>query len=160
MNRLYSPWRYPYVASHKSGRSCIFCKALSLSSDEEGLMLYRGKQSFIILNAFPYNNGHLMIAPYAHISSFEESDPELTTEIIQLMQKCIKILSLVYKPDGFNIGLNLGKVAGAGITNHYHWHIVPRWNGDTSFMTVVSDTRVIPEDPKSTYKKLKSHFQD
>ena len=148
------------MASDKSGEGCIFCKALSLSSDEEGLILYRGKQSFVILNAFPYNNGHLMIAPYSHTSSFEESHIALTTELMQLMQKCIKVLSQVYEPDGFNIGLNIGEVAGAGVIDHYHWHVVPRWNGDTSFMTVVSETRVIPEDLQSTYKKLKPHFQN
>lgn len=148
------------MASDKLGEGCIFCKALSLNSDEEGLILYRGKQSFVMLNAYPYNNGHLMIAPYSHTSSFEESDTALITELMQLMQKCIKVLSMVYEPDGFNIGLNIGEVAGAGVIDHYHWHVVPRWNGDTSFMTVVSETRVIPEDLQSIYKKLKPHFQN
>jgi ATP adenylyltransferase len=137
---------------------CIFCDALKIENPEESLILYRGIHNFIILNRYPYNNGHLMIAPYYHLSNPAEAAPEVATEMMLLSQKSLHALKEVYHPDGFNLGMNIGRSAGAGIDSHYHMHVVPRWSGDTNFMTSLAETRVIPEDFPSTLQKLKPYF--
>ena len=155
MKLLWAPWRIEYI-KHEKPDGCIFCKAISENKDSENLILWRGKLAFVIMNKFPYNNGHLMVAPYRHIGRFEELTVEELTEIGVLIQKSIKVLRKVMSPDGFNIGINMGKVAGAGVEDHIHVHIVPRWNGDTNFMPVITDTRVIPQSLQDTYKELKN----
>jgi len=154
---LWAPWRYRYIAGEKE-EECIFCRAVTSKEDEKYFLLYRGKENFVILNFFPYNNGHIMIAPNAHIDSIEKSSSGQLVEMMELAMKCCEVMNQVYTPDGFNIGFNLGQVAGAGIVAHFHMHIVPRWQGDTNFMTILADTRVIPESPEETFKKLIPYF--
>lgn len=151
---LWSPWRMKYISKSREKADCIFCKASAETDDEKNYVIHRGKFSFAMLNAFPYTTGHLMIAPYEHSALLEKAKPEALLEIMQIAQKCIYALREIYKPDGFNIGFNLGRTAGAGIEDHYHLHIVPRWDGDTNFMTAIGNTRVMPEELKHTYKKL------
>lgn len=158
MKTLWAPWRIEYILSEKPDY-CIFCNAVEQKDDAKTLVLYRGKHSFVIMNAFPYNNGHLMVTPYKHLSCPTKLDKETALEIHLLIQKSIGILQSVLSAEGFNIGMNLGKVAGAGIEDHVHTHIVPRWNGDTNFMPVVGETKVFPEYLKATYDKLLPGFQ-
>jgi ATP adenylyltransferase len=136
---------------------CVFCVAQQ-RDDEEALILYRGRENFVIMNLFPYTTGHLMIAPNAHLAALAEAPKSATDEMMDLAKGCQRILQELYRPHGFNLGINLGKAAGAGIADHFHLHIVPRWTGDTNFMTVVGETRVQPEDLPTTYRKLKGRF--
>lgn len=145
-------------AAKESG--CIFCDALDIKDPNESLILYRAIHNFIILNRYPYNNGHLMIAPYYHVANPADAQPEVAAEMMLLSQKALHALQDVYHPDGFNMGMNIGRSAGAGIESHYHMHVVPRWSGDTNFMTSLAETRVIPEDFPTTLSKLKPYFSD
>ncbi len=154
MKRLFCPWRIKYITSEKV-KDCIFCKKPWEDRDEENLILLRGKFNFLILNLYPYNNGHLMIVPYEHTNDITKLDTEVLIEMMKLLQLSVKALKETMNPHGFNIGFNIGEVAGAGIAEHLHMHVVPRWNGDTNFMFVLGETKVIPEDLQSTYKKLK-----
>ncbi len=158
MKILWSPWRIKYVEGFKKGYECIFCLKPSIKKDKESFILKRGKYSFVIMNIFPYNPGHLMVAPYRHIGDFEKLNKEEIEEIMEFLKKSIEILKKVYSPDGFNIGLNIGKISGAGFDEHIHFHIVPRWAGDTNFMPVIGNTKVISEEIKRTYKKLKKYY--
>ncbi|MFI5386829.1 MAG: HIT family protein [Fimbriimonadales bacterium] len=156
--RLWAPWRFSYVEKPSTGSTtaeCIFVDLPSQSNDRENLLLYRGKTAFVMLNAFPYTNGHVMVAPYKHIADIGDLDDEELLEINQLVAKAVAWITAAYRPDGFNIGINLGRAAGAGIPTHIHWHIVPRWNGDTNFMTAIGDVRVLPQDLASSYDRLK-----
>ena len=137
---------------------CVFCNAIQNPSDADSLVVHRAQHNFILLNRYPYNNGHIMIAPYQHVSTPLDVDQIVLQEMMQLFQQSMRALRAVYQPDGFNTGMNLGKCAGAGVEEHYHLHVVPRWNGDTSFMSTLAETRVIPEDFQSTLAKLKAHF--
>lgn len=143
-------------ATKKSG--CVFCLAIENVEHPESLIVHRATHNFVLLNRFPYNNGHLMIAPYRHVSSPVDVGPEILEEMMRLFQRAIQALRTTYNPEGFNMGMNLGKCAGAGVEEHYHLHIVPRWNGDTSFMSTLAETRVIPEDFNVTLSKLKPLF--
>ncbi len=138
---------------------CIFCDALSLGDDIRARILFRGARNFVILNIFPYNNGHLMIVPFEHLASPVDSDGEQTAEMMDLLKTCQRALISSYHPDGFNIGMNLGRFAGAGVLDHYHLHVVPRWNGDTNYISVLSETRVLAEDLDQTYRRLQPLFQ-
>ncbi len=158
MDQLWAPWRLEYIISNKV-EGCIFCEFPKENEDEENLILYRGNHCFVIMNAFPYSNGHLMVAPYKHTGDVTELNSDESLEMMQLMQKCCNALKEIARPDGFNIGINMGTPAGAGIADHIHLHIVPRWNGDTNFMPVLADTKIIPESLKATYKKLKPCFE-
>ncbi|WP_022671024.1 HIT family protein [Hippea alviniae] len=155
MDKLWAPWRIGYILSDKKEDGCVFCNAFNSKNDEEKLVLFRSKHSFIIMNLYPYNAGHLMVVPNRHISNPIELTEEEQLDMFKLTNKCIEILKKVMNPDGFNLGMNLGRSAGAGIDDHIHIHIVPRWNGDTNFMPILSDTKVISESLKETYKKLK-----
>lgn len=157
MEQLWAPWRLEYIVGSKT-EGCIFCVFPNQDDDEKNRILYRGRHAFVIMNAFPYSNGHLLIPPYRHISDLTELTDEESLEIMQLTQMSCKALSAMCKPDAFNIGMNLGTAAGAGIADHLHLHIVPRWNGDTNFMPVFADIKVIPEALETTYKKLKIEF--
>lgn len=157
MKQLWSPWRMEYIRSDKSGE-CIFCEKPTETNDEGNLILYRGKSCFVIMNRYPYTNGHLMVAPYAHTDTPLNLPPETLTELMVLTNVCLKALSETAHPDGFNIGMNLGASAGAGIKDHIHMHIVPRWTGDTNFMPVLCDTRVVCEALADTYQQLKPLF--
>lgn len=153
MKRIWAPWRVEYIRSEKP-KECILCQKPGEDRDGENYILFRGELNFVILNLYPYNPGHLMVATYRHLSDLELLTDEELLEHSNLVRKCTRTLTEEYKPEGFNIGMNLGKVAGAGIDDHIHTHIVPRWNGDTNFMTVVSDTRVIPHALAATYAEL------
>jgi ATP adenylyltransferase len=160
MERLYSPWRSQYIEGLGKSEGCFLCNALKENDDEKNLILYRGKNTFVIMNLFPYNAGHLMVCPNDHIGDFTKIDEETMCEISLLTQKMVKLLKKVLNPDGFNIGYNIGKPAGAGLETHIHNHIVPRWNGDTNFMPVLGEVRVISQDLKEIYYKLKEGLKD
>lgn len=159
MDFLWSPWRYQYVANIHNADGCVFCIDASTAKDAERLILFRGQDHFIILNLFPYTCGHLLIAPYRHLSALSEFSAEQNLELMELTQRAVAALRKIYRPDGFNLGMNLGKCAGAGIDQHLHLHIVPRWCGDANFMTVSGETRVLPEALQTTYLKLKPFFE-
>jgi ATP adenylyltransferase len=156
MDHLWTPWRMAYLLGEGNAKQggCIFCDKLK-GDDAEGLILHRGQHSFVMLNLYPYNNGHLLIAPYAHESSIEPLDAATLGEMMALSQHSLRVLRLAYKPQAFNLGFNIGAAAGAGVADHVHLHIVPRWSGDTNFMATVSETRVIPEWLQQTYDRLK-----
>ncbi|MGH9557987.1 MAG: HIT family protein [Bryobacteraceae bacterium] len=155
MDYLWSPWRYRYVSSENAGQECLFCRLASAKDDRSEYILLRAERNFVVLNRYPYTSGHLMIAPYAHVASLEEADPETLEENIRLARRMESALKQVYKPEGFNMGLNIGRCAGAGIAGHLHMHLLPRWTGDANFMTTTGETRVLPEDLETTYEKLK-----
>ncbi len=159
MEHLWAPWRMQYVVQDKSN-DCIFCSLPQSSEDEKNRILFRGKTCFVIMNIYPYNNGHIMVSPFKHSNCITKLDNEELNELGTLTQHCVRLLSEVYAPDGFNIGLNLGKVAGAGFDEHLHNHIVPRWAGDTNFMPIIGETKVHPEHLKGTYDKLLPLFQN
>jgi len=152
MKILWAPWRIKYILGKKE--KCIFCDKVKNNNDRENYVLLRGKNGFVMLNTFPYNNGHLMVAPYRHVPDFEGLEENELGEMMELVKKSTQILKKALKPEGFNIGINVGKVAGAGVEGHIHIHIVPRWEGDSSFISTVGDTKIIPESLDDTYKKL------
>lgn len=162
MDTLFTPWRYSYLTSPKSEKSaaCIFCVAARSGKPRETLRLYRSDTALVMLNRYPYTNGHLMVAPVAHEARLFESSDDSLRALIRLTAEAQRILSDVYHPDGFNIGMNFGQVAGAGVADHYHLHIVPRWSGDSNFMTVTAKTRLVPEELDVTFEKLLPHFKD
>jgi ATP adenylyltransferase len=156
MENLWAPWRMAFIAPKTpQPQVCIFCAKPAADRDAENYILYRGTFCFMLLNLYPYNNGHLMIAPYQHVASIEELDAATLAELMAQAQLALRALRVVMKPDGFNMGINEGKVAGAGFAEHMHFHIVPRWNGDTNFMPVIADIKVVPEHLDSVYQHLK-----
>jgi len=157
MEQLWAPWRIRYIQMEKPP-GCILCDKPKETDDTANYILYRGKKNFVMLNTYPYNPGHLMIAPYRHIANLEELTGEELHEHIEIISRSIKVLKRVFNPGGFNTGINMGKIAGAGIDDHIHSHIVPRWQGDNNFMPVISDVRVVPEALAETYEKLKGKF--
>lgn len=155
--QLWAPWRFAYVttADQAAGDGCIFVDLPAQADDRKNLILYRGETAFVMLNAYPYTSGHLMVAPYRHTANLSElSDPELL-EINQLVKKSVEWLDCTYRPQGYNVGVNLGRAGGAGIPSHVHWHIVPRWSGDTNFMTSIAEVRVIPQSLEDSYDLLR-----
>jgi len=158
MDRLWSPWRYRYVSKATPSDVCIFCAKQAEQQDEENLILHRGEYNFVLLNLYPYTTGHLMVAPYAHIASLDELSAEAAAELMVLTQVSVRRLRDVYRPQGLNLGMNLGECAGAGIAGHVHMHVLPRWPGDANFMTTVGETRVMPEELPETWRKLKAAF--
>lgn len=154
---LYSPWRLQYVLSQKE-KSCIFCVKPSAEDDEKHLILYRSQHCFVIMNTFPYNNGHLMVVPCKHVSSLTMLDDTEITDLFCTLRLSEKVIREVYHCDGLNMGINLGKAAGAGIDDHLHVHIVPRWNGDVNFMSAIGGTRTVPESFERAYSQLKEQF--
>ena len=157
MEQIWAPWRIKYIRLEKP-KVCILCDNPKQDNDAENYILYRGSKNFIIMNSYPYNPGHLMIAPYHHTAKLEELTNDELHEHVEIISRSIKILKQVFDPAGFNTGMNIGKIAGAGIDDHLHTHIVPRWQGDTNFMPVIADTRVVPEALMETYNKLKGKF--
>jgi ATP adenylyltransferase len=160
MDHLWSPWRYKYIASADQQGECVFCRIDQQHQDAENLVVHRASLNFIVLNLFPYTSGHLMIAPYEHKASLASFDQPTTTEMIELAKRSQIALEAEYHPDGFNIGLNLGRSAGAGVADHLHLHVVPRWSGDANFVSIVGETRVLPEDLATTRERLRKHFSD
>ena len=155
--RLWAPWRLEYIKGPKDGE-CVFCRAEALGDDESAYIVHRGEHCFVILNAYPYNNGHVMVAPYAHAPSIEELGEPVLTEMMLLAKRSIAVLRAEYGPEGFNLGINQGKVAGAGVEDHAHLHVVPRWGADTNFMPVVGHTRVLPQVLSDSWKALSARF--
>jgi len=157
MRQLWSPWRMDYVTGERPD-GCVFCRACQADADDENLILYRGEHCFVIMNRYPYINGHLMIAPYQHTGALADLGPETLGEMMSVTAMCVGALRHAMRPDGANVGMNLGRAGGAGITDHVHMHIVPRWVGDTNFMSVFCDTRVICEGLQQTYQNLRPLF--
>ncbi|HEY7334611.1 MAG TPA: HIT domain-containing protein [Bryobacteraceae bacterium] len=155
MDRLWSPWRYRYVSSGAPKDVCLFCAKTAASDDRENYIVLRAEHNFILLNLYPYTSGHLMIAPYAHIATLEQAERATLDEMMRLTARCEEALREIYKPDGINLGMNIGACAGAGVAGHIHMHVLPRWCGDASFITTVGETRVLPEDLGTTWEKLR-----
>jgi ATP adenylyltransferase len=155
MDYLWTPWRYRYVADASKDERCIFCDALAANDDARTLIVLRGEKNFVILNRFPYTSGHVMVVPYVHVADLASAEPETLGEMMRIAQRVQRALGKTYRPQGYNLGINLGTAAGAGITGHLHLHILPRWAGDANFMTVVGETRVEPEDLSTTFERMR-----
>ena len=162
MDYLWSPWRYRYITGQRESESdpaaCVFCAAAACHDDEKVLIVHRAKSNFVIVNRFPYTSGHLMVVPYKHAATLTDFPDETLTEMTLLSRDCEKHLRALYRPDGLNLGLNIGAAAGAGVAGHLHLHILPRWTGDANFMTTVAETRVLPEDLSVTWERLRAPF--
>jgi ATP adenylyltransferase len=148
-----------YIESNNKEEGCVFCNAQAKEDGVENLIAYRGKRAYVILNRYPYTSGHLMVNPFEHVSSLEELDPETRAEMMELTSQCTTVLRIIYKPQGFNVGVNMGEAAGAGVPGHVHIHIVPRWKGDTNFMSTVGGTRVLPEALEVTFERVRNEFK-
>lgn len=159
MRILWAPWRMAYITRANKPRGCIFCVKPRERRDATNYLLHRGAHAFVMMNLFPYNSGHLLIAPYAHVKSLEDLSDAAALEVHRLTTLSLRALRAEMRPEGFNLGVNLGRVSGAGIEAHVHLHVVPRWNGDTNFMPLFGETRVIPEHLKATYRKLRARFE-
>jgi ATP adenylyltransferase len=157
MDYLWTPWRFQYITEMTKGKQsdCFFCDAVAGSRDDESLLVHRGKKMFVILNRYPYTSGHVMVVPYAHVAELNRCDAEGLQEMMELAQRVEMAFKANYNPDGMNLGMNLGKAGGAGVAGHLHLHVLPRWLGDSNFMTVTGETRVLPEELNTTYQKLK-----
>ena len=159
MKQLWAPWRMAYIDSGGTAEEgCILCALPAADRDEENLIVFRGPRVFAIMNKFPYNNGHLMIAPYQHVPSIEELAAETLTELMTTAQRVLAAMRAAFNPQGYNMGINQGAVAGAGVADHVHLHIVPRWNGDTNFMPVLADTKVMPDFIQSTARQIREQL--
>lgn len=158
MDRLWSPWRYNYVSKGVPPGECFLCAKAASKDDRANYVIHRAERNFLLLNVYPYASGHLLIAPYQHVATLEQADPDTLTEMMRLTARAEKALRAAYDPAGLNIGMNIGQAAGAGVAGHLHMHLLPRWPGDVSFMTTVGETRVLPEDLDSTYDRLSRLF--
>jgi ATP adenylyltransferase len=158
MDYLFTPWRYAYITGADRAPSCVFCDKLREHNDKQALIVHRGEHCFVILNAFPYTSGHVMVVPYAHIDELRKLSAPAAQEMMALTQRLEGILRELYHPDGLNLGMNLGKAAGAGVAGHIHMHILPRWIADANFASVIGETRVLPEDLDTTYRRIKEEF--
>jgi ATP adenylyltransferase len=159
MKRLWASWRMKYISKADNETGCVFCNALAKKDDSSNLIVMRGERAFVILNKFPYTSGHLMVAPLAHQATLEDLDPATRSEMMELATLCMSSLRKVYNPQAFNMGANIGEAAGAGVPGHVHLHIVPRWNGDTNFMSTVGDIRVMPEELEDTYRRVQEYLK-
>jgi ATP adenylyltransferase len=163
MDFLFTPWRYAYITGANDPEGCLFCRLVQTKNDqakndEQVLIVHRAKYCFVMLNAFPYTSGHAMVVPYEHVDELQKLSSQAAEEMMALTQRLEGILRGLYRPDGLNLGMNLGKAAGAGVAGHIHMHILPRWFGDVNFMSSVGETRVLPEDLPTTYKRIRSKF--
>jgi len=156
MNRIWAPWRMEYIEGHTGSSDCLFCE---LPKSDDNLILHRGVEAYVVLNRYPYSNGHLMVVPYAHEASIEGLEDTTRLEVMNLSSKALTVLRATYGAEAFNLGVNIGKAAGAGVVNHVHMHVLPRWAGDTNFMATTAETRVIPEDLEETFARLKNHWE-
>ncbi len=159
MDYLWSPWRYRYVSRATPSDACVFCAAAAAADDRENFILFRARHNFGLLNLFPYTSGHMLIAPYAHVASLEDTREETAVEMMRLARVAESVLREVYRPAGLNLGMNIGECAGAGIAGHIHLHLLPRWAGDANFMTTVGETRVLPQDLETAWEKMKPLFE-
>ena len=154
MDYLWTPWRYAYVSTAEKASGCVFCDAANAGDDEKARIVHRGRHCFVILNTYPYTPGHVMIVPYAHLDELRKLPPEAAQEMMELSQRMESVLRELYRPDGINLGMNIGKAAGAGIAGHIHMHVLPRWVADANFLSVVSETRVLPETLEETWRRM------
>jgi ATP adenylyltransferase len=154
MDHLWSPWRYQYVQKIDAPSACVFCEQPADNDDAKHFIIHRAELNFVLLNLYPYTTGHMMVVPFAHVPTLEAANEETVCEMMVLTQHAERCLRAVYRPRGFNIGMNIGECAGAGIAGHLHMHVLPRWPGDTNFLSTVAETRLMPEDLATTYKKL------
>jgi ATP adenylyltransferase len=159
MDYLWTPWRYAYVSGAEKTSACVFCEAANGSDDEKNLIVHRAQYCFVILNAYPYTPGHVMVVPYAHLDELTKLPAEAATEMMALSQRMEALLRQLYRPDGINLGMNIGKAAGAGIAGHIHMHVLPRWVADANFVSVVCETRVLPEILEDTWKRMTAAFK-
>ena len=155
MDYLWTPWRYAYVTNAEKVSGCIFCDLPKSGDDAKVYIVHRARQCYIVLNTYPYTSGHVMIVPFAHVDELQKLSPDAAHEMIELTQRMEGVLRQLYAPDGVNLGMNIGKAAGAGVAGHVHMHILPRWIGDTNFMTVAGESRVLPESLEITYERIK-----
>ena len=158
MDYLWTPWRYAYITGAKAGQGCIFCDKKDQRSDRESWVVHRGEHCYVCLNAFPYTSGHVMIVPYEHVDELQKLSAEGAREMMELCQRSETVLRSLYRPDGINLGMNIGAAAGAGVAGHIHMHALPRWIADANFMTVVGETRVLPESLETTWERMKQEF--
>jgi ATP adenylyltransferase len=158
MDYLWTPWRYAYVSTADKISDCIFCDLLATGDDVKSRIVHRARHCFIILNTYPYNPGHVMVVPYAHLDQLQKLPSEASHEMMDLVQRMETVLRRLYTPDGVNLGMNIGRSAGAGVAGHIHMHVLPRWTADANFMTVIGETRVLPESAETTYEKIKGAF--
>ncbi|MFN0172865.1 MAG: HIT family protein [Bryobacteraceae bacterium] len=158
MDRLWSPWRYEYVTKSADSGGCIFCDKTASGLDRDNWILFRGVYNYVLLNLFPYTNGHMMVAPYEHVATLVDAPEETVVELMRLTRKAEGCLRAAYRPHGINVGMNLGECAGAGVAGHIHMHVLPRWVGDSNFMTTIGETRVLPEAMETTYDRLHAAF--
>lgn len=159
MNYLWSPWRMKYIQEKNNEKGCVFCKVQEMPDNEKNLIIYRGKLSYVIMNRFPYTSGHVLVIPYLHENNLEALDKTTRAEMMELATKTMSVLRGIYHPQGFNFGANIGAAAGAGIAPHVHLHIVPRWEGDTNFMSSLGETRVLPEALEETYRRIRAGWK-
>lgn len=160
MNHIWSPWRMEYIENNDKEDGCVFCIAQAMEDGAENLIAYRGERAYVILNRYPYTSGHIMVNPFQHMPTLEDLDTETRAEMMELTSQCTTVLRSIYNPQGFNVGVNIGEAAGAGVLGHVHIHIVPRWAGDTNFMSTLGQTRVLPEVLEDTYERIKNGFQN
>lgn len=158
MNHLWSPWRMKYIENNEKEDGCVFCIAHAKEDSAANLIAFRGERAFVILNLYPYTSGHLMVVPFEHAATLEELDSATRAEMMELTSQCMSVLRKTYRPQAFNMGANIGEAAGAGVPGHVHIHIVPRWGGDTNFMSALGETRVLPESLEDTYKRVHEEF--
>jgi ATP adenylyltransferase len=154
MDYLWTPWRYAYITAADRAPGCIFCEKIAENDDRKNFVVYRGEHCFIILNAFPYTSGHVMVVPYSHLDQLAKLPPAAAHEMMDLSQKMERLLREIYNAEGVNLGMNIGKCAGAGVAGHVHMHVLPRWTADANFVSVVGETRVLPETLEATYEKI------
>jgi ATP adenylyltransferase len=155
MDYLWTPWRYRYIADASKDEGCIFCDALAANDDAKTHIVFRGAKNFVLLNRFPYTSGHVMVVPYTHVAELSATEPDTLPDMMRIAQRVQSALEKTYHPQGYNLGMNLGRAAGAGVVGHLHLHVLPRWSGDANFMTVIGETRVEPEDLSTTWEKLR-----
>jgi ATP adenylyltransferase len=158
MDFLFTPWRYAFVTSAHAASSCLFCELPKAGNDEKSLIVHRDKHCFVILNAYPYTSGHVMVVPYQHVDQLQLLSAEAAQEMMELTRRLEGILRDLYHPEGLNLGMNLGKAAGAGIAGHIHMHVLPRWTADANFISVIGETRILPEELATTYKRIRAKF--
>lgn len=158
MDYLWSPWRMKYIQQHEQPVGCVFCTAVQQEDSVENLIVARGKYAYAILNRYPYTSGHLLVVPYLHMPSIEDLDIATRQELMEFVNQSISVLRRVYQPHAFNFGANIGSAAGAGIATHVHLHVVPRWNGDTNFMSTIGETRILPEDLSESYRRIREQW--
>lgn len=158
MDYVWTPWRYRYITETSSQKGCVFCQILESKDDEANLVVYRGLKNFVVLNRYPYNSGHTMVLPFEHIATLDALDEDTAGEMMRLTQQLETTIRELYGSDGINVGMNIGKAAGAGVAGHIHMHVVPRWMSDSNFATVIGETRVLPEELSETWRRLRSEF--